>query len=83
MNIDDLSKAMALKGDLNLWIEARKRCNPGVFKAATLRVADAAHGHQGQTAETVIQVSAGEIIAFADKQIARLQAALRELGVEL
>ena len=83
MNIDNLSKAVSLQGELRLWREARKRCDPGIFKSATLRVMDAAHGHQGQVAETVIQIPAGEIIGFADAQMARVEDELRALGVEV
>ena len=83
MHIDNLSTAVKLQAELKLWEEADKRCQQGVFKHAILRVADAAHGHQGQSAETVINLDPQTIVPFIREQRVRIVNALRILGVEL
>lgn len=83
LHIDDLTRAVALNTELKQWQEAKARCNPGVFKSATLVVADAAHGHAGQVAQTTIQVPGDQLATFVDTQIARVHGELTALGVKL
>ena len=82
MHIDDLSRAVELQTELKQWREAEKRCQPSVFKHAILRVADAAHGHQGQNAETVINLDPDTLLPFIRAQIDRTINGLRKLGIE-
>jgi hypothetical protein len=93
ISIDNLGKAVELQGQLKLWQDALKRCDHGIFKQAhlavadggkgRLRVTDAAHGHAGQIAETIIPMEADHVKPLAVAHIARLQGELRELGVEV
>lgn len=88
MTFDDLTKATALKAELDNWLEAQRRCGGSVFKDAVLRITDMAHGHPGlnpqqlQSSETVIQLSPKQLLPFIRAQIDRVNNELRILGVE-
>lgn len=82
MHIDHLSRAAELSTELKLWRDAEARAQPGVFKEAMLRVVDAAHGHQGQVADTQIKIKSEHLLPFIREQTARVIAELRAIGVE-
>ena len=83
MHIDHLNRAVELQVELKLWRDAEARANPSVFKEAMLRVVDAAHGHQGQVADTQIKLKADHLLPFIKTQIVRVIAELRDIGVEV
>lgn len=83
MHLEDLPRALELQQQLKQWQEAHGRCDHGMFKGASMRVFTAAHGHQGQSAETVINLDAAQLKPFCEDNIARVQAELREIGVEI
>ena len=82
MRLEDLPRAVELQAELRLWRDAEARVQPAVLKEATLRVIDAAHGHQGQVADTQIKIKSEHILPFIKTQIGRVMAELRDLGVE-
>ncbi len=82
MHADDLPRATKLLADLKLWQAALQRADYGVFASAHIRVVDAAHGHQGQTGESIIPLEAAHVQPICEHHIARLKGELRELGVE-
>lgn len=83
MHLDNLTKAVELQTQLKLWQEALSRCNQGIFKGAALRVFTAAHGHQGQKAETIINLDAEHVKPLAESHIDRIQGELRGIGVDI
>lgn len=83
MHLDNLARAVELQAQLKQWQEALSRCDPGVFQGASVRVWTAAHGHQGQKSETIVNLEAGQLKPFCEENIRRVQTELREIGVEI
>lgn len=83
MHVDDLPRATKLTAELKLWRDALNRAQVGIFHDAHLRVVDAAHGHQGQSGETIVQLAAEHVRVIAEHHIARVVGELREIGVEV
>ena len=83
MHADNLPQATKLAAELKLWNDALNRCQYGIFDSAHLRVVDAAHGHQGQSGETIVALGADDVRAIAEHHIARVTGELREIGVEI
>jgi hypothetical protein len=84
MHIGSLEDAVRLKAELTLWRAAEERCDPNIFKQATLRITDASHGHHGQNGETVIgDIAPDRLLIFVRHEIDRIISQLRALGVEM
>jgi len=82
MNLDELEQAHKLKAELLVWREALSRSQREVFKSANLIVTDAAHGYQGQQAQTNIALDRDVLVPFIEERIGEIVLALRMLRIE-
>lgn len=83
MHADDLPRATALSAELKKWQQAFQRSDRSVFQSAHLRVVDMAHGHQGQSGETIVDLDSDAVKMIADHHIQRIIGDLHELGIEV